>query len=1011
MVARSRLTAVVSFVVAATLVAAPLCAAQRKNGLKRSAKEKAATSTAALKGSAKASNCRIHVPLRERFGEQQSETALGERLSGEGDRWFEWFYGQRTYPGDSLPKGALAKALAHARERNRGRGAKVASATASGRSTSHVTSITAPLVLSTTWSAIGPSQIPGGQTDSTLGGLPNPFAAGTVSGRTSALATHPTNPDILYAGGAQGGVWKTTNATSGSPTWTPLTDDQASLAIGDIAVAPSNGDVIYAGTGEAAGSCDSYYGRGILRSLDGGSTWTLVGNAEFDGQSISKILVHPTNPAVIYASATLGFLASGTEQCDLGPGQYIGAVWKSVDSGDTWSLLNVPTGPPFGSIRIHDMAMDPVTPSTIYAAVRGLGPRGGIWKSTNAGSSFTQVGGASAGQGFPLPASSSPGFRRIRLGIAGADAPGTLFAALEAAGSSALWGLYKTTHGGTTWAHVDNGQHGLGKISNNVLTRQSGPEFTFTMVGQRLILGDSSNANRVSRTVTRVVNHNVLEFSSTDLLPAAPFSRWSVGAYPTYCDGQCFYNITVAVDPSDPNIVYVGGNPRRFRADLSGIPGGHTNWRSNDGGNTWRAISQGATATGGVHTDDHDLAFGVDGAVYDSNDGGTWRSTDGGASWTNMNTNISVTQFQGLALHPSDADYVLGGTQDNGTNIRDAALVTPDAWFHSDFGDGGQSLIDQSSPSTMYHTYFNQSFNFFGPARTDNGGVGGPGSWPFVGTYFGYGSQYYNGMDPTDDVSFYAPMAQHPIYAPNAVYFGSNRVYRADDPQPPCCDLPGSCTSPGGGHAFCTNPPSWTAVSPALTKTVGAPDFPYLSAIGVLPNLVKGKEVLYTGASDGRVAVSSTVDGSGIATWNILDDDSAIVPGRFVTEIEVDASDATGNTAYVTFSGFNSVTPKTPGHVFKITNGLSGSATWTDISGDLPDVPANAIALDIANGAIYVGTDIGVFRTVDGGATWIWLDDGHPNVTVFGLDKSPADGSIVSATHGRGMFRLAPPSQ
>jgi hypothetical protein len=347
-------------------------------------------------------------------------------------------------------------------------------------------------------------------------------------------------------------------------------------------------------------------------------------------------------------------------------------------------------------------------------------------------------------------------------------------------------------------------------------------------------------------------------------------------------------------------------------------------------------------------------------------------------------------------VHPTRT-IVLGGTQDNGTNIRNPRLMEPPKWFHSDFGDGGMSVIDQSSPSRMFHTYFNQAFNFMGPARSDEGGAGGPGSWPFVGAYFGYGPEYYNGMDPTDPVSFYAPLTQHPAFEPNVIYFGSNRVYRSPDPQPTIAKTP-----------------SWTAVSPVLTKPLPPPPPPasppassvnpnaYLSWIGVHPRLLAGKEVLYSGASDGRIAASSTVDGSAVAVWTVID--KPPLPNRAVSQVLPAAADRTGNTVYATFSGFNGATPATPGHVFVSRNGL-GAATWTDISGDLPDVPVNAIAIDSRRFTIYVGTDIGVFQTRDGGAHWRQLTDGLPNVAVFGLAIDD-DGDLIAATHGRGMFEL-----
>ncbi len=97
-------------------------------------------------------------------------------------------------------------------------------------------------------------------------------------------------------------------------------------------------------------------------------------------------------------------------------------------------------------------------------------------------------------------------------------------------------------------------------------------------------------------------------------------------------------------------------------------------WRTDDGGASWRSISQGDGAGGNLHTDDHVIVVDPSGVVYDGNDGGAWRSDDHGASWTSLNTNIAITQFQGVSTHPQDRGIVLGGTQDNGTNLLNAAL-------------------------------------------------------------------------------------------------------------------------------------------------------------------------------------------------------------------------------------------------------------------------------------------------------------------------------------------------
>jgi len=1019
------------------------------------AKDRAAASTSgtraiavsAVKSAPKPAVYATPVSIDESAEETPSETSLDTArdhmrdttrvdVKQEGDRWAEWFYGQRAYPKKSLPPNAMGKAFSAALSHNKKKGsAGTSGSSASVAKTGAATSATRNGVVRfssvlPSWSSLGPTQIPDGQTDvncstaSATFDCPNPagYPRTTVSGRVSAIAVDPNNPDVVYLGAAQGGIWKATDATSSSPHWTALTDNQPSLAIGTIAIDPANTQIIYVGTGEANGSCDSYYGQGILRSTDGGATWTqLAANTggPFAGQAISKIIVDPAtagtdNATTLWASTALGFLSSGTEQCALGTGIYNGAVWRSNDSGNTWTRQNVPTGALAGpGARIHDMVLDPMSDNVLYVSVRGVptAANGGVWRTNNAKDAHPKW--TLVNSGFANSAAAFPGTRRITLGIANQSTDPlhrTLYAAIEGSTGSALWGFYKTTSGGASWSHVDAGNHGNGKILGTTLTRSNGPAFTSSWVGKRIILG-----NYVSARVSSVSNANTMHIS-VNFGNTKPISiGWSVAAYPDYCGGQCFYDMTIGVDPHDStgNTVYVGGNPHSLSGDLNDTsPNAHRHslWVSTDGGSHWGSISQGSAAAGGIHTDDHAIVFdpSVSGRVYDGDDGGIFRSDDGGASWVDLNANdLAITQFQSVALHPFDPSKVLGGTQDNGTDLHDAATgVTPPAWFHSDDGDGGQSLFDQNDPAIALHTYFNQAPGLIGPAIdfSFSGGEAGPSAWFFAGGYLGYGAQYENGFDSSDRMSFYVPMANNPgsssgSFGNNPVYVGSNKLYRSPLPLP------------WYFNAYYGYPPAWTAVSPDLTQ--GASTGGYLTAISTFPGEIGGKEVVYTGASDGRISASSTVDpaclppGPCIATWATIDD-PATLPGRFVSEMEVDASDTTANTAYATFSGFNVNTPTRPGHVFVTTNGLSGTPTWTDISGDLPDVPVNCIALDSGNGVIYIGTDIGVFQSTDGGAHWDYDNDSFPTVAVFGLDRNPNTGQIVAATHGRGMFELVP---
>src|SRR5258708_1783080 len=176
---------------------------------------------------------------------------------------------------------------------------------------------TVPLASTTTWTEIGPRPIPNGQTQ----GVSNP-----VTGRVTALEIDPTNPNRIYLGTAFGGVWR---SLDGGTNWTPIFDSAQSLAIGALALAPSDPTILYVGTGEANGSLDSFAGVGLYRIDASPTTATLVGpinpvrsyvagdgvtavnNPVFNGRSISRILVHPTNPATVFVGVAGGVIGEG----------------------------------------------------------------------------------------------------------------------------------------------------------------------------------------------------------------------------------------------------------------------------------------------------------------------------------------------------------------------------------------------------------------------------------------------------------------------------------------------------------------------------------------------------------------------------------------------------------------------------------------------------------------------------------------------------------------------------
>jgi photosystem II stability/assembly factor-like uncharacterized protein len=272
----------------------------------------------------------------------------------------------------------------------------------------------APVPGTSNWVQLGPTAIPGGQTYSAARVL--------VSGRVTAIVVDPTNSSLIYAGTAQGGVWKTSD---GGATWTPQNDNNVSLAIGALAMDQSNNLVLYAGTGEGNFSGDSYYGNGILTTADGGATpWTELATSTFAGVRFGRLMVTPRTPAQLFAATGNG-------------------LFRSINSGVAWySMSGLPAA------AATDVVIDATTPSTVYAAFWSQG----IYKSNNASAltpTWTKLAGG-------LPTSS---FTRIALGIS-ASSPQTLYCLMSgptSANESLAYlvnQFYVTTNGGTSWSGI-----------------------------------------------------------------------------------------------------------------------------------------------------------------------------------------------------------------------------------------------------------------------------------------------------------------------------------------------------------------------------------------------------------------------------------------------------------------------------------------------------------------------------------------------------------------------------
>jgi hypothetical protein len=287
------------------------------------------------------------------------------------------------------------------------------------------------------WSLIGPAPVTG---VANVGGNP------VDSGRVAGIAADPTNASILYLATAGGGAWKSINAGA---SWTPTTDNQSTLFMGAVAVAPSNANVIYAGTGESTNSISSFYGRGVLKSIDGGATYTLLtNNGAFDRTTISKIAVSPTDPNTVYVAIS----GAGVN----GNGAAVTGVYKSTDGGTTWTNTTTAIPSVTAATSFSDVVIDPANASNVFIAIGDAGgsAANNVYKSTDAGGTYAAAGN------FKTLANAN-GLGVIKISIS-KNNPTDLFAVASDPVTQGMDFVAKTTDGGTTWTNVSPGVNYVG---------------------------------------------------------------------------------------------------------------------------------------------------------------------------------------------------------------------------------------------------------------------------------------------------------------------------------------------------------------------------------------------------------------------------------------------------------------------------------------------------------------------------------------------------------------------
>lgn len=388
---------------------------------------------------------------------------------------------------------------------------------------------------------------------------------------------------------------------------------------------------------------------------------------------------------------------------------------------------------------------------------------------------------------------------------------------------------------------------------------------------------------------------------------------------------------------------------------------------STDGGTSWSAIATGQTS--GPHHDHHALGFDFNAKLLDANDGGIWRLEDfASPTWANLNGDLGITQFVGLALHPTNPNLVYGGTQDTGVLRFNDSLQ----WKRPLRGDGGAVAVNDFHPERVYaiRPLSEDDPHFF--VRSNTGGD----SWVITMP------DLMMGIDTTEPRNFYPPLVlqSNSNIARDRLLLGTNHVYETVSAGT------NGWVAIGGIIAGVDN--GWTSNDP-IDSLAAASD----------------GNTIYA-ATGGHQATSvahlfvTTNDGT---NWQQRDIDGA---ADHINQIVVDPT--TSTTAYAVRDRFGG------GHVFRTTN---SGVTWTDISGDLPDLPTHTIAVDarFSPQIVYVGTDSGVYFTMnpdDLVVHWSLFKTGLPSVQVTDLKLGRptllenGKNILAAATHGRGVWEI-----
>ncbi|HEU4400619.1 MAG TPA: EB domain-containing protein, partial [Candidatus Polarisedimenticolia bacterium] len=783
-----------------------------------------------------------------------------------------------------------------------------------------------------------------------------------------ALAVLATAPGAWRDAGAVSVIKGTSWFPIGPAPISPAFGGVASGRVAVVAVNPSNADDVWIGA--ASG--------GVWRTVNAGLDWVpisdstealAVGAIALDGcagTGCSRIYVGTGENSLRRDTLHGRGLLVGTPNAD----QFPPYLWvlKGGTVFDLASIVKIALDPTTSGLtkRIYVAVSSGVTASATESTVTAPAPPlgFGIYQSDNNGDTWTKLAIPGTGSSKPTDLEMDPMNGNL------------LFAGFL--GKGIFKGVRDPLTNTFTWCPLNSGTGTAvcGGTSGSLPDATTAP-FDFVEIALKHNAGPNATLYAMFGNCTDPICYfcNPPIYKSTN-----GGGHWTLrnAAAPI---GYSRYTHVLTIDPANDDHLFYGG------LGLYRSLNSASNFDSDGNGTD---DDMGSVPGNQLHPDQHDIVFASPGngcvvqqcnvpgnncRLYAVDDGGVYVSNDSGCTWTSRNDGLQVTGFQSIAASSLTA-RVLGGTQDNGTLM----FAGSSTWAYKTGGDTNGTILDLDDGMKMYDVV--QGGPLCSPERVVDRSTDGGSMWS-VG--FASGA--------TEPAAFYPPLVQDPS-PPHPLYFGTNRLYQGTTDGTGFVDVSGVL---GGTGTFYAD----------IQRTN------VITAIGIAPS---NPNRIYIGHYDGQIFVTSSPC-PGLGCWTPVGGAAHGLPSSVpATWIAVDPSNA--DVAYVAFSGFYS-----GAHVYKTTN---GGGLWTPAAGSgttmLPSVPADSIAIEPSEPLnVWVGLDGNttrktVYRSSDGGVSWVPFGNGLPNAPVYELaiierEVTPGNrvGQVFAATHGRGAFVLTQP--